>query len=78
MNTLKVIDTEVKGEVVINLNTQYNNLKADQVTVTENVTARIYGTIEGNVILKKGSRLHLHGVIRGKAINEGGEVYLYK
>ncbi|MGZ3919327.1 MAG: hypothetical protein ACXVC7_03500 [Bacteroidia bacterium] len=78
MNNFKVVDAETKGEVTITIDTQYNNIKATKVIITEDVTARLYGDIMEKLILKKGARLYLHGTILGEIENEGGELYLFK
>ena len=78
MNSFRVVDAETKGEVTITRDTQYNNINASKVLIEEEVTARLYGTVTEKVILKKGSRLYLHGAILGEIENEGGELYLFK
>ncbi|MGZ3898859.1 MAG: hypothetical protein ACXVO9_05815 [Bacteroidia bacterium] len=78
MNNFKVVDAETKGEVTITIDTQYNNIKATKVIITEDVTARLYGDIMEKLILKKGARLYLHGTVHGEIENEGGELYLFK
>ncbi|MGZ4097740.1 MAG: hypothetical protein ACXVNM_02600 [Bacteroidia bacterium] len=78
MNNFKVVDAETKGEVTITIDTQYNNIKATKVIITEDVTARLYGDIMEKLILKKGARLYLHGTVLGEIENEGGELYLFK
>ncbi len=75
--SIKIIYKEVTGNVFINVSSQYNNIHADNVTISKNVTARLYGSIKEKVILKKGSILFLHGVIKGKVDNEGGEIYIF-
>lgn len=77
-NELKVFDSEVKGEVFIRRNSQYNNLNADKVVVFEGVIARIFGNIKNVIIIKKNSKVYIHGSITGKIENEGGEIILYK
>jgi len=76
MSDLKLIQDEVLGHVRIKENSQYNNIKAETVMVAQNITVRLYGSV-GDVILKKGSRIYLHGVITGNVQNEGGEIHFY-
>lgn len=75
---IKIIYEEIKGNVIINVNSQFNNINADTVTVSKNVTARLYGSIREKVVLKQGATLFLHGVITGEIVNEGGEVFVFK
>ncbi|MGQ0827930.1 MAG: hypothetical protein ACT4ON_06010 [Bacteroidota bacterium] len=71
------INEETTGDVFIKRNTQYNDLKANNVTVEENITTRIFGTIKGLLTLKKGSIVYLHGIIYGSMHNEGGELHIF-
>lgn len=73
----KIIDTQVNGSITIAVNTQINNLNADEVIVAENVMARLFGQINKTLTLKKGSRVILHGTIYGNVNNEGGELSLF-
>jgi hypothetical protein len=78
MEQFKIVQTETSREVWIRENSQFNNIEADQVIVDSNVTARLFGTISKLVILKKGARLYLHGLIKGHIRNEGGEVFIFE
>lgn len=77
-SNFKVIYEEINGNVDITVNTQINNLRADKVIVGENVSARLFGTIKKTLVLKKGSRVILHGTISGDVKNEGGELSLFE
>jgi hypothetical protein len=77
MNSIKIITQETTGVVHITSDAQYNNLKADIVILSENVTARLYGNIKHTVKLKKGSTLYLHGKLEGQIENEGGRIHIY-
>jgi hypothetical protein len=76
MQNLRVIQEEAVGIIKVNEDCQYNKVNADKVVINENVTVRLYGTVN-TVILKKGSKLFLHGIILGNIQNKGGEVYVY-
>lgn len=76
MQNLRVIQEEAVGNLKINENCQYNKVNADKVVVNENVTVRLFGTVH-TVIIKRGAKLYLHGMIRGNIENKGGEVYIY-
>lgn len=77
MGDLKPIQDGVSGHVCIKENSQYNNINADKVIIAENVTARLYGSVN-NIVLKKGSLIYLHGIISGSVQNEGGEIHVFK
>ena len=76
-NELRVITEIAKGKVVITENSQYNKLAADYVTVCEGVSVRLYGTIQYDLIIKKDARVFLHGEIKGKVSNEGGNLTVF-
>lgn len=74
---MDIIGKETTGDVIVEKDTQYNILMAENVTVSPNTTVRLYGIIKKNLILKPGSTAHLHGMIMGKLINEGGVLHSY-
>jgi hypothetical protein len=76
MAEFKVVEGQVNGNVHVTTDTQFNDIKAEQLVIEENVRVRLYGTIN-DVILKKGSCLYLHGKIFGKISNEGGEIFTF-
>jgi hypothetical protein len=73
----KIIETEVRGNIRIAIHSQYNNLNADTVAVEEDVIARLFGTVQSKLIIKKGARVYLHGSLTGTLENLGGEFYNY-
>jgi len=73
----KIIESEATGDILVNENSQYNNIKADRVTILENITARLFGTIKFKLTINKGARVYLHGSILGEVENQGGEFYKY-
>ena len=74
--TYKIVETETKGEVHIEVSSQYNNINADKVVVDENITVRLFGTVN-ELFVKKGARIYFHGTVTGKIENEEGELFLY-
>lgn len=72
---LKVIDNEVASVVQIHENCQYNHIEAEKVIVDEYVTARLFGRVK-DVVVKKGAKLFLHGIVYGKIQNKG-EIVLF-
>ena len=78
MVDFKIVSVKTVGNITISANTQFNNIQADKVTVSENTTARLYGTIKDSLVLKKNSKVYLHGTIKGEVVNEGGELILFK
>ena len=75
---LRIIEREITGTLTVTRDSQYNNLNAAIVIVEKNVTARLFGTISKQLVIKKGACVYLHGSIAGKIENEGGEFYPYK
>jgi hypothetical protein len=76
MEDFKIVQKEVIGNVTIKKNTQFNNINAENVLISKNIIARLFGTVT-NVILKEGSKLYLHGIINGNVQNEGGEILVF-
>lgn len=76
MKELKLINEEITGLVHVKENSQYNSIKADMVILAENVKVRFFGQV-GDVILKKGSLLYVHGTVSGKVENMGGVIHIF-
>jgi hypothetical protein len=74
---MKIIDSLVTGDVNVTSDTQYNNMVAENVTINENITARIYGIIHNEITIAKDATLYLHGKHYGQLINHGGKVQMY-
>ena len=74
---LKIIKKKVKGTIIVEQDTQYNDVDADDVIIENGVTARMYGNINGMLILKPSSRLFLHGIHFGDIENKGGEIHVF-
>jgi len=72
---LKVIDDEIAGVVKIREDCQYNHIEAEKVIVDEYVTARLFGRVK-DMIVKKGAKVFLHGIISGHIKNQG-EIMLF-
>jgi hypothetical protein len=73
----KIIEDEITGDVLVDFNSQYNNINADTVTVSPNVTVRFFGTIKKTLVIHQGARVYMHGTVPGKVENLGGEFYKY-
>lgn len=73
----KIITGKVTGDVVITVNSQFNDVSATCVILSNNVTARLYGTIKGKLVLNEGSLLILHGTLDADIINRGGEIRVF-
>lgn len=71
----KIIEKEVRGEVYIEEDSQYNNIRASKVVVKENVQVRLFGSID-HLVVCQGARVFLHGTLNGKAENYG-ELHVY-
>ena len=77
MEGFKIITQKVTGKVIVKENTQFNDIDAESVIVEKNIIARLYGNIQNLLILKKGAKIFLHGVLYGNVNNEGGEVHIF-
>lgn len=76
MNDLKLIQQNITGLIHIKENSQFNSIKADMVILAENVTVRIFGQI-GDIVLKKGSSVFIHGIVTGEIENRGGDIIIF-
>ena len=74
---MDVIGSQVTGDLTVVNDAQYNNVFAENVTVSENVMVRIFGIIKNDLIVKQGATVYLHGRYNGKIINEGGVIYVF-
>jgi len=69
---------EINAEdITFSQNAQLKALVAKNITVIENICVKFYGIIRGDLILKKGSKMFLHGSLYGNLVNEGGELHLF-
>ena len=75
-SNLKIIHDETHGVIKIKENSEFNNINAEKVIIGENITARLFGSIK-NIVLQKGSKLLLHGIISGSVQNNGGEIHIF-
>ena len=73
----KIIEQEITGDLLVEFNSQYNNINADNVTVSPDVIVRFFGIIKKNLVIQKGARVYMHGRVTGKVENLGGEFYKY-
>lgn len=76
MNSLKLVTEDITGDITIAENSQYNNIQAEKVVLSHNVTARLYGTVV-DIVLFEGSVLNLHGAITGTVQNFGGKMTVF-
>ena len=56
---------------------QYNNIIAQNLIVSECIMVRLYGLITQSLNMKKGVIAYLHGKLNGKLINEVGTFYVF-
>lgn len=76
MNNLKLIQHQTTGLVHIKENSQFNCIQSDMVILSENIKARLFGQI-GDIILKKGSSVFVHGTVTGNIENQGGVIHIF-
>jgi len=74
---MRIVDEKTVGDLIIETDTQYNDLDAGTVVVNVNVTARLYGIINKDIIIKRGSKVYIHGTLRGQVVDQGGDIYIY-
>lgn len=74
---MRIIGELVEGDVCTTEDTQFNRLNARSVIVNENITVRIFGIIQKELILRPGAKIHFYGRLLGNVINEGGEITFY-
>jgi len=74
---IKIVKSPVKGNVTITTSSQYNNINAENVVVEKEITARLFGTVNGRLQIKQGAKVYLHGIVKGSIENEGGELHIY-
>lgn len=73
---MKIVRLRLTSDLIIEEDTQYNDVTSKNVTVQKNVVTRIYGIISEKLIVKEGATVYLHGPLPGQIINEGGKVYV--
>jgi hypothetical protein len=76
MTNLKLISEEIIGMIHIKENSQFNSIQSEMVILSENVKARLFGSI-GDIVLKKGSSVYLHGNVTGNIFNQGGVIHIF-
>jgi hypothetical protein len=74
---IKIIEEETVGIVYITENTQHNRINADLVVVAEGIKARLFGSVNQLIVLKKDCRVFVHGAVHGKIENQGGRLFIY-
>jgi hypothetical protein len=75
LDDYQTVSEKITGEITIKENTQYNNIDADIVIVEAGIKAKLYGNIRKTLVLKKNSKVFLHGQFLGKLQDEGGRLY---
>lgn len=74
---MEIVKTKKRGDLTVTKDTQYNDLLADNVTVKEGITTRMYGIIKNKLTIEKDSVVYLHGKMPGEFINHGGTLYIF-
>jgi hypothetical protein len=75
---MKIKTEKITGDLYILSDAQYNDVNADTIKVKENVTTRLYGIINKDLVVGKNARVYMHGKIYGKVRNNGGSIYLFE
>jgi hypothetical protein len=74
---MEIIKNKVTGNLIIDKDSQYQNLEADTVIVEGNKTARIFGVVKKLILIKKNATVYFHGKIKGKVVNQGGNFHAF-
>jgi hypothetical protein len=75
MNTIAEI---VTGDLIVKENTTFHHVLVESVIVENGVTARLYGSVRKEIIVKTDAIAYLHGNLLGNVNNQGGTVYVFK
>jgi hypothetical protein len=74
---VETINSRIREDLVVLVDTQFNDLLSENITVIEGVTIRIYGIVQKKLIVEKNAVVYLHGKVLGEIINNGGTVYVF-
>ena len=75
---MKTIAKKITGNLIVSENTTYHHIFVESVTVESGVTARLYGSVSNEIIVKEDAVAYLHGNLLGTVVNLGGTVYVFK
>ena len=74
---VQIVEGPVTGPIIIRSDTRLYGLVNGDVTVPRGVTLELEGVVTGNLLACPGSRVLLHGEVRGRLFNEGAAVSVY-
>jgi hypothetical protein len=74
---MRTVTDKVSGILRVSEDTTYHYLLVSEVTIRENVVARLFGTITDKLSVEKNAIVYLHGHCEGEIINNGGIIYCF-
>ena len=74
---MNIIRNKIKGDTILNEDTQLHGMIVGLTTVSENVILQLHGMVIGTVIIREGSTVYLHGMVNGSVINKGGHLEVF-
>ena len=74
---MQIVEGPVAGPIIVRTDTRLYGLVTGDVTVPRGVTLELEGVVTGNLLACPGSRVLVHGEVRGRLFNEGAAVSIY-
>ena len=74
---MQIVEGPVAGPIIVRADTRLYGLVTGDVTVPRGVTLELEGVVTGNLLACPGSRVLVHGEVRGRLFNEGAAVSIY-
>lgn len=74
---MRIIVDIIKGDTVVEEDTQLNGMIVGKATVSENTLLELNGMVVGNLVLEKASTVYLYGMVVGDVVNEGGHLEVF-
>lgn len=74
---MEIINSRIREDIIVQADSQYNDLLSENVTVMKDITTRIYGIVKKNLVVEKNAMVYLHGKVLGEITNNGGTIYVF-
>jgi hypothetical protein len=75
---MKTILEKITGNIIVNENTTFHNAFVESIIVEKGITARLYGSVDKEIVVKENAIAYLHGPLLGKVNNQGGTIYVFR
>lgn len=73
---MRIVSEEVRGNLTIKEDSQFNRINAEQIRVKPNVRVRLFGEVK-DLIIEEGSYITVHGKVTGVVRNQGGSLNIF-